>query len=262
MSTPNPQPHHKSRIEVITNKHRLPKVHHVTEEVVKVYVWELPVRVFHWINAACIVILMLTGIYIANPFFGSTIQEEAYYSFVMGWARYIHFFTAFLFTLNLLVRWYWVAVGNQYATSNPLKKGFWKETWETLKFYLFLKNEKPHYVGHNPLAQLSYWIFIGIGSLIIMFTGYYLLFEPQLESWLGKLFIWVPYLFGGDSFTIRSWHHLVAWGFMIFMIIHIYMAWREDYLQRNGTMSSIITGYKTEPKESVGDNYDEITKKK
>ncbi|WP_028552965.1 Ni/Fe-hydrogenase, b-type cytochrome subunit [Paenibacillus sp. UNC451MF] len=217
---------------------------------VKVYVWELPVRIFHWINAAAILLMIITGIYIGNPFLGSLVQEEAYYSFVMGWARYVHFLAAFVFTANLLVRWYWVFKGNKYATSNPLQKAFWMETWETAKFYLFLPNKKPHYTGHNPLAQLSYWIFIGAGSIVAMLTGYYLLFEPQPESLFGRMFAWIPLIFG-SSFTIRSWHHLVAWAFITFIVIHIYMAFREDWMERNGTMSSIFTGYKSEKKKTV-----------
>ncbi|MCP8970359.1 Ni/Fe-hydrogenase, b-type cytochrome subunit [Ectobacillus ponti] len=243
--------HHKSQI-VFPNK-RPAKVINEYSDHRKVYVWELPVRLFHWMNAGAIVALMITGIYIAHPFVSASVPEEASANNLMGWVRNIHFFAAFLFTINLLFRWYWVFAGNQYATSNPLKQGFWPETYQTVRSYLFLKNKKPHYTGHNPLAQLSYWVFIGLGSIIIMLTGYYLLFEPQPESWYGKLFSWVPYLFG-DSFTVRSWHHLVAWGFMVFIVVHVYMAFREDWLERNGTMSSIFTGYKTEKKQVVDEH--------
>lgn len=31
----------------------------------EVYVWELPVRIYHWVNALCIVILCVTGFIIA-----------------------------------------------------------------------------------------------------------------------------------------------------------------------------------------------------
>ena len=98
---------------------------------------------------------MITGLYIGNPFFASVVQEDAD-SFIMGWVRYIHFFAAFVFTMGIIVRLYWVLWGNKYSLTNVLRKIFWKDTWETVKFYLFLKNEKPHFVGHNPLAQLSY----------------------------------------------------------------------------------------------------------
>ena len=33
----------------------------------RVYVWELPVRISHWTNVACVPILFATGLYIANP---------------------------------------------------------------------------------------------------------------------------------------------------------------------------------------------------
>ena len=234
-----------------------PLVYKPIKNEVRAYVWELPIRIFHWLNMLAIFVLMGTGIYIGKPMTAAIIPEEAYYSNLMGWMRYIHFFAAFIFVINLMFRLYWVAIGNKFATSNPLRLIFWKELFETVKFYLFLKNKKPHYVGHNPLAQLSYWIFIGVGSWIVMLTGFYMYFEPQLDSFWGNLFFWVPYVFGGDSFTVRSWHHLTAWGFMLFTLIHVYMAFRDDYLERNGSISSMLTGYKTTTKKSVGEKNDD-----
>lgn len=220
------------------------------KELGKVYVWELPIRIFHWVNAIAIVLLMITGIYIGNPFAGASIPEEAYYSNLMGWTRYIHFFSAFVFTANLIFRMYWSFKGNKYAKSNPFKKIFWLDVWETVKYYLFLPNKKKHHIGHNKLAELSYWIFIGFGSVVMVFTGFYLYFEPQFESAFASLFSYLGFAFGGGSFSVRSLHHIVAWFFMIFTVTHIYMAFREDWLSRNGTMSSIFTGYKTEEQEN------------
>lgn len=216
-------------------------------ETNSVYVWELPIRIFHWVNASAIMILMITGIYIGHPFIEQSTNGDAYYSFTMGWVRDIHFFTAFIFTINLIFRAYWAFKGNHYAKSQILQKGFWLGLIETVKGYLFIPNHKPHYIGHNPLAQLSYWIFIGLGSVIMVFTGYFLLFQPQPDTVFGKAFAWVPFIFGGSDFTVRSWHHLVAWGFMLFVVIHVYMSFREDWMSKNGTMSSIFTGYKFEP---------------
>lgn len=219
-----------------------------------VYVWELPVRVFHWINAVCIVVLFCTGLYIGNPFVVPSTSEHAYYFFLMGWARYIHFIAAFVFTANLLMRAYWFIRGNKYARTNPLRRQYWWGVKETLKSYMFLKNNKPHYIGHNPLAELSYLIFIGLGSVLIVLTGFVMYFEPQWESAEGGLFSWIAVLFGGDSFSIRSLHHLIAWCFALFTPIHIYMAFREDWLSRNATISSIFTGYKYEVEPEEKDN--------
>lgn len=223
---------------------------------IKVYVWELPIRIWHWVNMISIIVLLVTGLYIGNPSAAALVPGDAYYSNLMGWMRYIHFFAAFVFTAFTILRVYWMFKGNKYAASNPFRMIFWKETWETIKFYLFLPNKKPHYAGHNPLAQLSYIIFQGLGSLIVIFTGYFMYFEPQPESFWAKLFAWVPALFGGDSFTIRSWHHLTAWAFMLFIVLHVYLAFRDDYLERGGTISSMFTGYKQEPKKVVGEKND------
>ena len=225
---------------------RVVNVNRKEEKLVKVYVWELPVRIFHWVNAAAIILLMITGIYIASPFLSPTVHTNATPSAVMSFMRTIHFYTAFVFTIFLIFRFYWSFKGNQYSRSYPWRLEFWKGAFEVLKYYLFLPNKKKHYIGHNPMAELSYWIFIVFGSIVISFTGYYLLFEPTPHTWYAIMFAWVPDLFGGDSMSVRAVHHLVAWCFIIFTIIHIYMAFRDDYLGKNGSMSSICTGYKTE----------------
>ncbi|MFT8872326.1 MAG: Ni/Fe-hydrogenase, b-type cytochrome subunit [Sporolactobacillus sp.] len=211
-----------------------------------IYVWEVPIRFFHWVNAASIMILMFTGIFIAHPFITPANNGEAYYHFFMGWVRDIHFFTAFIFTANLIFRAYWTIKGNRFAKSQILQKRFWIDMIEVIKNYLFIPNRKPHYIGHNPLAQLSYWLFIGVGSVIMVLTGYYMLFQPQPDTVYGKAFGWVVYVFGGNDFNVRSWHHFVAWGFMLFVVVHVYMSIRDDWMGRNGTMTSIFTGYKFE----------------
>ena len=79
------------------------------------YVWRLPVRIYHWINAICITILFSTGLYIASPIFSPSIGEAVWYH-QMAWIRYIHFGTAFVFLANFLFRLYWALFGNdRYA---------------------------------------------------------------------------------------------------------------------------------------------------
>ncbi|HWQ42931.1 MAG TPA: cytochrome b/b6 domain-containing protein, partial [Desulfosporosinus sp.] len=36
----------------------------------RIYVWQIPIRLFHWINAICISILFTTGLFIGNPIVG------------------------------------------------------------------------------------------------------------------------------------------------------------------------------------------------
>ncbi len=63
----------------------------VPAEYRRVYVWELPVRVYHWINAVALVLLCVTGYLIGAPlrvFYAA----EAYQQYWFGWVRFIHFF--------------------------------------------------------------------------------------------------------------------------------------------------------------------------
>jgi len=78
------------------------------------YVWELPVRLTHWIIAASIFILFATGLYIASPVAGP--RGEPYNNFFMGRVRETHFIAAYVFLFAMLVRLYWFFVGNRYAT--------------------------------------------------------------------------------------------------------------------------------------------------
>ena len=69
----------------------------------EVQVWELPVRIYHWVNALCVLCLCITGYIIGNPpaFMRGT---EAYFNFWFGTVSFIHFVTAFVFFFNFLVR--------------------------------------------------------------------------------------------------------------------------------------------------------------
>ena len=75
----------------------------------RVYVWELPVRLTHWVLFFSILVLAATGYYIGNPFI--SVPGAAKDHFVMGTVRAVHFYAAIVFALAVLVRIYWLFVG-------------------------------------------------------------------------------------------------------------------------------------------------------
>ena len=75
------------------------------KRLTEVYVWELPVRIYHWVNALCIVILCITGFIIADPP-AILNASEAYFSYWFGVVRFIHFVAAFVFFFNFVFRLY------------------------------------------------------------------------------------------------------------------------------------------------------------
>ena len=72
----------------------------------KIYTMEFPVRLTHWLNVLSILVLSITGFYIGNPFIHS-INEN----YIMGWMRFIHFVAAYIFTMAISLRLYWLFVG-------------------------------------------------------------------------------------------------------------------------------------------------------
>jgi len=80
--------------------------HPASVDLERVYVWEIPVRLAHWIIFFSILILSVTGYYIGRPFID--VPNPATDHFVMGTARAIHLYTAIVFSLAVLVRIYWL----------------------------------------------------------------------------------------------------------------------------------------------------------
>jgi Ni/Fe-hydrogenase 1 B-type cytochrome subunit len=109
--------------------------------------------------------------------------------------------------------------------------------------YLFLREDEPNYVGHNPVAALAHFIFIFCGSTFMILTGLAMFGENRpggfVETWFG----WLIPLFGG-SYNLHFVHHLVAWIFPFYLVIHLYAVFRHDIVDRTSVTSSIITGFK------------------
>jgi len=212
-----------------------------------VYVFEAPVRIWHWIHALSIVVLAVTGYLIANPL--PSIGGEASEHFMMGNLRMIHFIAGYVFGIGFAVRIYWAIVGNSHSRELfylPLWRAqWWRNFWEELKFYLFLRKDAPPIAGHNPIAQTAYWVFNVLLTLFMIVTGFALYGEglglgSWADSWFGWVFLWL-----GDAQSVRMWHILGMWLFIVFAILHIYMAIRADIMTRQSSVGAILSGWRT-----------------
>ncbi|HWP97746.1 MAG TPA: Ni/Fe-hydrogenase, b-type cytochrome subunit [Syntrophomonadaceae bacterium] len=206
-----------------------------------IYVWELPIRLYHWINVFLIIVLLFTGLYIGKPILASV--GEPYANFLMGKMRLWHAVAAWLFIANFLFRIYWAYAGNEHAKFKPWRTGFFSDGMESLKYYLFLKKEHTVHAGHNVIAQLTYFFMMWVGSFFMIITGLALQGEIGPGGFQEKFMSWLIPLFGQSSW-VRTYHHLVAWLFIVFIIAHLYLTFRQDILDDDGTVSSIFSGYK------------------
>lgn len=213
-----------------------------------VYVYEAPVRIWHWVNAAAILMLIVTGYFIGSPLPSMQIGE-ATEQFVFGYIRFAHFAAGWVLAIGFLGRIYWAFFGNHHSRQLfyvPFwSRTFWSEVWFEIRWYLFLAKEPKKYVGHNPLAQLAMFFFITLGVSFMIVTGFALYAEGAQEGSLTHdLFGWVHSL-TWNSQRLHTLHHLGMWWIVIFMIVHIYVAIREDIMSRQSIVSTMISGTRT-----------------
>jgi Ni/Fe-hydrogenase 1 B-type cytochrome subunit len=212
-----------------------------------VYVYEAPVRMWHWISALSIVVLAVTGYFIASPL--PSVPGEASEHFLMGYIRFTHFAAAYIFAIGFVARIYWAMVGNRNARQlfvppPVFNLDWWAGMFQEVRWYLFLEKEPRKYVGHNPLALLFMFIAITLGGLFMIFTGF-ALYGEGAQGWSHALFSsWVIPLFG-QSQDVHTWHHMVAWGIVWFIMLHVYAAIREDIMSPQTMVSAIISGYRS-----------------
>lgn len=207
-----------------------------------VYLWSAPIRAMHWIAAACILSLIVTGFYIGRPYFATA--GEASSHFLMGRVRFIHFAAAAILVMTGIVRAYWLAVGNQFERLPalfPVTKKNIGNLFKTANGYLTFRPEvQPNFVGHNPMQQWSY-TGVYVMAVLTVVTGFTLYGQSNPGGVIYTVFKWLPPLLGGLQ-GVRVIHHMMTWGFILFIEMHVYFAIRSDYVERAGVVSSIITG--------------------
>ncbi len=212
-----------------------------------VYVYEAPIRIWHWINALALVVLMISGWFISHPL--PTLPGEASEHFLMGYIRFAHFAAAYIFIIGFLGRIYWAFVGNSHARQvflPPLfNSAWWGGVWHEVKWYAFMVKEPRKYTGHNPLATLFMHIMLVWGSVFMIITGLALYGEgTQAGSWAHTMFTsWVVPLFG-QSQDVHTFHNLGMYYILCFVLIHVYVSIREDIMSRQSLVSTMVSGWR------------------
>jgi Ni/Fe-hydrogenase 1 B-type cytochrome subunit len=213
------------------------------------YVWELPVRLFHWINVVCLLTLATTGFLIGSP---PALMNgaEAWAAYWFGWVRFLHFAAAYLLLFNLVVRLYWAWVGNRYSRWTaylPVTQHGWREVIGNIRVYVWLDPWPKHaQTGHNPLQGFAYFAIVLL-TVFQVVTGFGM-YAAMSAAWIPAAFAWVVPFMGGDM-VVRQWHHLALWAFVVFLIIHVYLVFLNDRQDRQGLFSSIMTGWKVVEKD-------------
>jgi Ni/Fe-hydrogenase 1 B-type cytochrome subunit len=206
--------------------------------------WSVPIRINHWGMVISIFILIATGFYIAGPFTVS--QGETVKKFFMGDVRFVHI----LFGVFLSFIFIWRVYLAFFSKFHADWKDFfaftdWPNTVKQVKFYALVSKEPAeHKYLYGPMQSLAYgglmvlMLFIVLTGVILMGAGYH----AGLTALVYKLVKPFENLVGGLA-MVRWIHHILTWCFILFIVVHIYMAFWYDVIFRQGTVSSMISGF-------------------
>lgn len=198
----------------------------------KIYLYPKWLRIWHGINALCIILLILTGI--------SMQYSGVEYPFMrFDTAVSLHNFAGVLVSLSYLSFVVGNIVSNNGKQYKIEKKGYIERLITQSKYYLFgyFKGEvKPFPISSenkfNPLQRTSYVVAMYILVPLVVISGIALLYpEMIIESFLN---------IGGIQLT-AIFHSIMGFLISLFLIIHLYVASVGKHPLKN--YRSIISGY-------------------
>ena len=110
-----------------------------------------------------------------------------------------------------------------------------------------LKIKRPDYIRERlvPIfGRCASRLLPPLVMIVLLLTGFALYGEGAgIQSGWYSVFGWV-FLVLGDSMTVHTWHHVAMWVVILFSLIHMYMAIREDMTHRQTTVSSMVSGWR------------------
>lgn len=210
------------------------------------YEFSIGYRLTHWIRAICIVILIVSGLYIAYVFQKPEISGDPVLFMQAKW-RFVHLVFGFVMIGAFIFKTYLFFFDKLSKKERVSIKDFFNpKIWiAQIKYYLFIGSH-PHLKGvYNPLQFASY-IFFYIVLFLISLTGlilYIHVYHEGLGGLLYDMLMPVEALMGGLA-NVRVVHHLCMVIIMIFVPVHVYMAIFNAVKGKNGSMDAIISGYK------------------
>ena len=163
-----------------------------------------------------VLFLIVTGFYIHYPVIGNG------WGFLMALMRGVHFFAAGILTISVVLRVILMFVG---------KNRDWSSFIPNFRDIALLPRVIAHYLHlgdmpeitkkYNPLQMISYLV-IFLLAIFQILAGFALMYPDGAMSWLN-------YGIFGSEVNTRIAHYIVNWIFVLFLIVHTYLAIRDSF---------------------------------
>ena len=209
-------------------------------------------RIIHWVNAISMVVAVITGLYIAEPYYQTLIAEPAVDKYVMAWNRWGHFIVAIIFDVTSIIvayLFFFSRFEKPILKLLPTPRNI-KEFFEVLINLLTFNRRKSFDSSHSDSFNTVYFTIFHLLLLWMLFTGLQL-YVHGLESGLSSIGSWWPAmlhlvtdwtipassaLVGTATMPtimdVRITHHITMWLILVWVAFHIYyQVWRTIFWQ-------------------------------
>jgi thiosulfate reductase cytochrome b subunit len=211
----------------------------------RVYIHPLPVRIWHWINAIGVVLLILTGIQIRYLGLVDVVSFKT--------AVTVHNWTGFALMANFLVWFFFYVTSDRIKVYHPelSPKEHMRRSFLQLQYYgygIFKGDPNPHQISiygkFNPMQAMTYQVIMLLLLPIQFYTG--------LLLWDVKRFSAQVEFLGGVR-VVDTVHVLIFIFFVAYVLVHIYLGSLGHTTTAH--FKAMFTGYEEveEPKDPLGD---------
>ena len=213
-------------------------------------------RAIHWTNVISMIVAVVTGLYIAHPYYQTFIADGAVDKYVMAWNRWGHFIVAIIFDVtSILVAYlfFFSRFEKPYKKVIPNAKNI-KEFAEVFLNLVTLNRRKNFDSTHSDSFNSVYFLVFHLLLAWMLFTGLQL-YVHGLESGLSSIGTWWPTMLhmvtdwtisasGGTLMDVRINHHYSMWFIITWVAFHVYyQVWRTIFW-KEGDIAIVVGGSK------------------
>lgn len=187
--------------------------HHHQHKYKRVYMYTIYERLWHWIQAIVIVLLIFTGLIIHKP--------DMFGLFDFKDSVLVHNVLGFILLADALLSAFYHLASGEIKQYLPQPRGFFHNMIEQAIFYVngIFKHEKHPFEKTpqhklNPMQQLTYFVILNVLLPLQVISGISI-WGMQKWPWLGESLGGLP--------VLAPIHSLIAWLFASFIVLHIYL---------------------------------------
>jgi len=185
----------------------------------RITVWDLPTRVFHWLLACAYFLAFLTS------------RTEAYLDY--------HTMAGYLALGLAVFRIVWGFAGSRYSRFSEFVRG-----WSEVRSFLakVIRREPVRHIGHNPAVA---WVILLMLAVTVVLTVTGIITYGGVEG----RGIWAAYFTFEAAAYARPVHLYLAYFAVVLIVVHICAALFHDFALKENIIASMITGTKADEGE-------------